>query len=90
MQEILSIINQIQISGNIVQENQPLKLNIDKIYQSVDSFNAKKICFANSLYVSQPQKIQKTGKAILIRKHDLNMFMSLNNSTKPRPLVKML
>ena len=48
------------------------------------SFNSKKQPYSKPIHVS------KTSKQILIRKHDLNMYMSLNKSTKPRALVKML
>ena len=34
--------------------------------------------------------INKSNKTVLIRKHDLNQYMSLTNSTKPRLLAKFL
>ena len=77
-------------AGN-VKMPPPLKFKIDVIYHQFSVFNSKDRSFAHSeIYAGKPVKISKTNKAILIRKHDLNQYMSLNNSTKPRPLAKML
>jgi hypothetical protein len=49
------------------------KFKIDIIYQNFETFNSKKSGFPNGTrYSGKPVKIQKTNKAILIRKHDLN------------------
>jgi hypothetical protein len=67
------------------------KFKIDNIYNNIQSFNTKKNGFPNgTVYAGKPIKIQKTNKAILIRKHDLNQYLSLSNCTKPRPVAKML
>ena len=77
-------------AGN-VKMPPPLKFKIDVIYQQFEVFNTRDRSFAQSeVYAGKPVKISKTNKAILIRKQDLNQYLSLNNSTKPRPLAKML
>jgi hypothetical protein len=81
--EMIEIINKIQISGSMPSSHQ-MKLKVEQLLPVLPSFSSKKQPY------SKPIKISKTNKQILIRKHDLNMYMSLNNSTKPRPLVKML
>lgn len=83
VQEIISILQLIHNNGH------QSKMKFDAICDRLETFNSKQSSFARE-FTGKPMSINKTNKTVLIRKHDLNQYMSLTNSTKPRLLAKFL
>ena len=93
MLAILTLIYQKQHQGGYFKKSlhQMRQDTLDYIYENLKCYNpAKAAAHWNRTYKGKPVKIGETQKTILIRKYDLNQYLSLSNSAKPRPLAKML
>lgn len=90
--ELVFNLNQVQDIISILQlvhSGSTQRIKFDQVCQKLETFNSKQASFSKE-FTGKPIPINRTNKTVLIRKHDLNQYMSLSNSTKPRLLAKLL
>lgn len=97
IQEMLALLALIYQKQNTTTTTKKciLQLRRDSFDYIIDHLNThgpagKSASNWNKIFKGRPTDISESNKTILIRKYDLNQYLSLSNAAKPRPLAKML